>query len=40
MNCSLDGTQEAPTDPLWFASYDFDYEARLADALRAEQDPE
>jgi nucleoside-diphosphate-sugar epimerase len=40
MNSGLDGTKEAPTDPLWFASYDFDYEARLADTLRAEHDPE
>jgi len=25
-------------DPLWFASYDFDYEAKLADAIRAGQE--
>ncbi|MCP5068867.1 MAG: NAD-dependent epimerase/dehydratase family protein [bacterium] len=34
----LDDTREALVDPLWFASYDFDYEAKLADTLRAEQD--
>jgi nucleoside-diphosphate-sugar epimerase len=33
----LAGTEEAPVDPLWFASYDFEYEARLASELRAEQ---
>jgi len=39
MNTNLDGTLEAPVDPLWFASYDFDYEAKLADTLRNESDP-
>jgi nucleoside-diphosphate-sugar epimerase len=38
MSANLDGTEEAPVDPLWFASYDFDYEARLADTLRGQQD--
>jgi nucleoside-diphosphate-sugar epimerase len=32
----LDRTVAAPMDPLWFASYDFDYEAKLAAQLRAE----
>jgi len=36
---SLDATEVAPVDPLWFASYDFDYERELADALRSERDP-
>jgi nucleoside-diphosphate-sugar epimerase len=40
MDSNLSGTEEAPMDPLWFASYDFDYEAKLAASLRAEQDPE
>ena len=31
----LDETAEPLVDPLWFASYDFDYEAKLADAIRA-----
>jgi len=39
MGQKLDSTQKAPMDPLWFASYDFDYEARLADQLRAESTP-
>jgi nucleoside-diphosphate-sugar epimerase len=30
----LDQTEDAPMDPLWFASYDFDYEAKLAAQLR------
>ena len=37
MNNQLDKTQTPPMDPLWFASYDFDYEAKLADTLRKEQ---
>jgi nucleoside-diphosphate-sugar epimerase len=37
MQAGLDQTQEAPVDPLWFASYDFEYEAKLAAELRAEQ---
>lgn len=40
MSAGLDSTVEAPADPLWFASYDFEYEARLAATLRAEQEPE
>ena len=32
---NLDKTEEAPIDPLWFASYDFDYEMKLADQIRA-----
>jgi nucleoside-diphosphate-sugar epimerase len=39
MGSDLDDTEAAPVDPLWFASYDFDYEARLAEAIRAERDP-
>jgi nucleoside-diphosphate-sugar epimerase len=39
MREKLDETGEAPMDPLWFASYDFEYEARLAAELRAEQAP-
>jgi len=31
----LDETRDAPMDPLWFASFDFDYEAKLAEAIRA-----
>ncbi|MBW2314676.1 MAG: NAD-dependent epimerase/dehydratase family protein [Deltaproteobacteria bacterium] len=31
----LHETKDAPMDPLWFASFDFDYEARLAEAIRA-----
>ncbi len=38
MSSNLGSTEEAPVDPLWFASYDFDYEAKLAASLRAEQD--
>jgi nucleoside-diphosphate-sugar epimerase len=38
MDSNLAGTEDAPMDPLWFASYDFDYEAKLAETLRAEQD--
>jgi nucleoside-diphosphate-sugar epimerase len=34
---NLDKTEKAPVDPLWFASYEFEYEAKLADELRAEQ---
>jgi nucleoside-diphosphate-sugar epimerase len=34
MSEKLDGTEQAPMDPLWFASYDFDYEAKLAAQLR------
>ncbi len=37
-NANLGGTEKAPVDPLWFASYDFDFEAKLAASLRAEQD--
>ena len=29
--------KDAPMDPLWFASYDFDFEAELAARLRAEK---
>ncbi len=36
MEADLANTKEAPVDPLWFASYDFDYEARLAETLREE----
>jgi len=36
MENDLANTREAPMDPLWFASYDFDYEAKLAETLRAE----
>lgn len=32
---NLDKTEEAPMDPLWFASYDFDYETKLAQQIRA-----
>ncbi len=35
----LDQTEKAPMDPLWFASYDFDYEAKLAAAIRAGRSP-
>jgi nucleoside-diphosphate-sugar epimerase len=38
MERRLDETEEAPSDPLWFASYDFEYEARLAESLRPEQE--
>jgi nucleoside-diphosphate-sugar epimerase len=38
MDAKLDQTEQAPVDPLWFASYDFEYEARLAAELRAEQE--
>ncbi|MCP4037663.1 MAG: NAD-dependent epimerase/dehydratase family protein [bacterium] len=38
MEAGLDEIEQAPVDPLWFASYDFDYEAKLAASLRAEQD--
>ena len=34
----LDETAAPLVDPLWFASYDFDYEAKLADAIRAGQE--
>jgi nucleoside-diphosphate-sugar epimerase len=34
----LADTQTAPVDPLWFASYDFEYEAELAQTLRAGPD--
>ncbi|MBW2290313.1 MAG: hypothetical protein JRG90_21180, partial [Deltaproteobacteria bacterium] len=34
MSQHLDKTEEAPMDPLWFASYDFDYEAKLAQQIR------
>jgi nucleoside-diphosphate-sugar epimerase len=34
MRSGLDRTADAPTDPLWFASYDFDYEAKIAETLR------
>jgi nucleoside-diphosphate-sugar epimerase len=33
----LADTRDAPMDPLWFASYHFDFEAELAARLRAEQ---
>jgi nucleoside-diphosphate-sugar epimerase len=33
----LADTEKAPMDPLWFASYDFEYEAKLAEEVRAEQ---
>ncbi len=39
IDSGLDRIETAPTDPLWFATYDFEYEARLAATLRAEQDP-
>ena len=32
---NLDKTEEAPMDPLWFASYDFDYETKLAQQIRS-----
>jgi len=35
----LDRTAKAPVDPLWFASYDFEYEAKVAGAIRAERSP-
>lgn len=35
----LDQTQKAPVDPLWFASYDFEYEAKVAGAIRAAHNP-
>ena len=31
---NLDKTEDAPMDPLWFASFDFDYEAKLARQIR------
>ena len=31
----LDKTEAAPMDPLWFASYDFDYESKLARQIRS-----
>ncbi len=34
MERGLDATERAPVDPLWFASYDLDYEAKIAAALR------
>jgi len=34
----LDATEQAPVDPLWFASYDFEYESRVAEALRSGRD--
>jgi nucleoside-diphosphate-sugar epimerase len=39
LESKLDETAEAPVDPLWFASYDFDYEARLAEEIRAGRKP-
>jgi len=39
MGSNLDRTEEPPMDPLWFASYDFDYEAELADEICSEQEP-
>jgi nucleoside-diphosphate-sugar epimerase len=36
MGEDLDHTQDAPMDPLWFASYDFEYEGRLAETIRAQ----
>jgi len=38
MDSNPAGTEDAPMDPLWFASYDLDYEAKLAESLRAEQE--
>jgi nucleoside-diphosphate-sugar epimerase len=39
MGANLENTEEPPMDPLWFASYDFDYEANLAEEIRAESEP-
>jgi nucleoside-diphosphate-sugar epimerase len=35
---NLGATEVAPMDPLWFASYDFEYERALADTLRGERE--
>jgi len=35
----LGSTEEAPVDPLWFASYDFEYEAKLAARIRSGEAP-
>jgi nucleoside-diphosphate-sugar epimerase len=40
MEQGLDKTEEAPMDPVWFASYDFEFEAKLAEAIRTERDPQ
>jgi hypothetical protein len=40
MEQGLDKTEEAPMDPVWFASYDFEFEAKLAEAIRTGRDPE
>ncbi|MBW2421676.1 MAG: NAD-dependent epimerase/dehydratase family protein [Deltaproteobacteria bacterium] len=37
LEAGLEKTEKAPMDPLWFASYDFDYESELAAEIRAEQ---
>jgi nucleoside-diphosphate-sugar epimerase len=39
MGAELDATEKPPVDPLWFASYDFEYEREVADALRDGRDP-
>jgi nucleoside-diphosphate-sugar epimerase len=39
MDAGLADTEQAPVDPLWFASFDLDYEAKLADRLRADLEP-
>jgi nucleoside-diphosphate-sugar epimerase len=38
-SAELDATEKPPVDPLWFASYDFEYELELAHAIRAGRDP-
>jgi nucleoside-diphosphate-sugar epimerase len=39
LGANLEKTEKPPVDPLWFASYDFDYEAKLAEAIRAGREP-
>jgi nucleoside-diphosphate-sugar epimerase len=39
LDSKLDETANPPVDPLWFASYDFDYEAKLANEIRAGREP-
>ena len=39
MNAGHADLEQAPVDPLWFASFDLDYEAKLAEILRTEREP-
>jgi nucleoside-diphosphate-sugar epimerase len=39
MAAKLDRTEKPPMDPLWFASFDFGYEAQLAETIRAGRGP-